>query len=250
MPQRAPPQHALLNNIDHRDLRVVATRGAAWGDAEMAALTFPAEFRSVQAYYPIVFQKTADGGFQPVALFGFRQGQNLFLSGDALSGDALSGEAWDAGYVPLAVERQPFLIGMSADGEPMLHIDLAHPRVSLDQGEALFRTHGGTTDFLDRATSTLQALHEGTRATPAFIDALLRHELLESFVLDIELEDGDQHRLAGFYTLHEERLAKLDGAALAQLQRDGHLEPIYMAIASLSHFRDLIERVRRTHVDA
>ena len=246
LPKQAPQKHALLNNIDHRDLRVVATRGAAWGDAEMAALTFPAEFRSVQAYYPIVFQKTTDGGFQPVALFGFRQGQNLFLSGDALSG-----ETWDAGYVPLAVERQPFLIGLSADGEPMLHIDLAHPRVSLEHGEALFRTHGGTTDFLDRATSTLQALHEGTRATPAFIDALLRHELLESFVLDIELEEGgSQHRLAGFYTLHEERLAKLDGATLAQLQRDGHLEAIYMAIASLSHFRDLIERVRRTHVDA
>lgn len=240
MPQPHRPRHALLNNIDHRDLRVVATRGEAWGDAEMAALTFPAEFRNVQAYYPIVFQKTADGGFQPVALFGFRQGQNLFLSGDN----------WDAGYVPLAVERQPFLIGLAADGEPMMHIDLAHPRVSSDRGEALFRTHGGTTDFLDRATATLQALHEGTRATPAFVDALLRCELLESFVLDIELEEGDQHRLAGFYTLHEERLARLDGDALAQLQRDGHLEPIYMAIASLSHFRDLIERVRRTHADA
>lgn len=240
-PKHVQPRHALLNNIDHRDLRVVATRGAAWGDAEMAALTFPAEFRSVQAYYPIVFQKTADGGFQPVALFGFRQGQNLFLSG----------ETWDAGYVPLAVERQPFLIGLSADGEPMMHIDLAHPRVSLEQGETLFRTHGGTTDFLDRATSTLQALHEGTRATPAFIDALLRHELLESFVLDIELEEGGgQHRLAGFYTLHEERLAKLGGDTLGQLQRDGHLEPVYMAIASLSHFRDLIERARWADVDA
>lgn len=241
LPKHVVPTHALLNNIDHRDLRVVATRGAAWGDAEMAALTFPAEFRSVQAYYPIVFQKTADGGFQPVALFGFRRGQNLFLAA----------EGWDAGYVPLAVERQPFSIGLSADGEPMMHIDLAHPRVSREQGEALFRTHGGTTDFLDRASSTLQVLHEGTRATPAFVDALLRHDLLESFVLDIELEEGGgQHRLAGFYTLHEERLAKLDGDALARLQRDGHLEPIYMAIASLSHFRDLIERVRRTHADA
>lgn len=241
MPAHAPPRHAPLNNVDHHDLRVIATRGAAWGDDAMAALTFPAEFRAAQAYYPIVFQKTADGGVQPVALFGFRQGQNLFLSG----------ETWDAGYVPLAVERQPFLIGLSADGEPMMHIDLAHPRVSRERGEALFRTHGGTTDFLDRATSTLQALHEGTRATPDFIDALLRHDLLESFVLDIALEaGGGQHRLAGFYTLHEERLARLDGDALARLQREGHLEPIYMAIASLSHFRDLIERVRQAHVDA
>ena len=29
--------------------------------------------------------------------------------------------------------------------------------------------------------------------------------------------------------------------------RAGHLEPIYMAIASLSNFRDLIERMNRAH---
>ena len=49
----------LLNNIDHKDLRVITTRSAAYGDDVMFALTFPAEFRNVQAHYPIVFRKTA-----------------------------------------------------------------------------------------------------------------------------------------------------------------------------------------------
>ena len=39
----------------------------------MFALTFPAEFRNLQAHYPIVFRKTRDGQFQPIALFGFRE---------------------------------------------------------------------------------------------------------------------------------------------------------------------------------
>src|SRR3546814_3075642 len=84
----------LLNNIDHRDLRVDARRGARFGDRVMSSVTFPAEFRSVQAHYPIVFRATGDGSFQPIPLFGLRDGENLFLDGDG----------WDATCLPLAVE--------------------------------------------------------------------------------------------------------------------------------------------------
>lgn len=224
----------LLNNIDHRDLRVETARGAAFGDAMMSALTFPAEFRQVQAHFPIVFQKDAHGGFQPVALFGLTAGQNLFLDGDR----------WDAHYVPLAVQRQPFLIGM-ADGEPVIHVDLDHPRVRAGTGQPVFREHGGTTDYLEQVNSVLLALHEGLQSTPAFVEALLARDLLESFVLDVQLEDGNQSRLAGYYTINEERLRALDGEALGALAAAGQLEPIYMVIASMSCFRDLIERALR-----
>ena len=128
-----------------------------------------------------------------------------------------------------------------------MHVDLDSPRIGTDAGEALFLAHGGTSEFLERMNSVLRALHEGLQATPAFIDALLAHDLLESFVLDIQLDDGSEHRLAGFYTINEERLRALDGAALERLHRQGHLEPVYMAVASLAHLRDLIDRVNRRH---
>lgn len=230
----------LLNNLDHRELRVDTARGAELGDAVMSALTFPGEFRNLQAHYPIVFQKDAQGTFAPVALFGLQAGQNLFLRGGR----------WDAHYLPLAIRRQPFLLG-SADGAPVLHIDLDSPRVSRDgRGEALFLEHGGTTPFLDGVASLMRSLHDGVQATPGFVAALLRHELLESFVLDVTGADDSQHRLSGFYTIDEERLGGLDAAALHALARAGWLEPVYMAIASLSQLRALIERREATHAAA
>jgi hypothetical protein len=232
------PHPVLLNNVDHQQLRVITTRGSAWGDAVMSALTFPDEFRTLQAHYPIVFRKLDDGtGFQALALFGFEAGENLFLDG----------EHWDAPDIPLSVERQPFLIGV--DGEQlMVHVDLDSPRISrTEEGEAVFLPRGGSSDYLERMNSVLLAIHNGLQGADAFIEALLVHELLESFVVDVTLDDGSLNRLAGFYTINEERLAALDDAALGRLQHAGHLLPIYMALASLSNFRSLIDRKNRRH---
>ena len=89
----------------------------------------------------------------------------------------------------------------------MVHIDLDSPRVSRTEGEPIFREQGGNSEFLEHITGVLGMLHEGIEATPAFILALLEHDLLESFVLDIQFLDGAQHRFAGFYTIQEERLS-------------------------------------------
>lgn len=235
-------RHAPLNNVEHKALRVVTRRSAAYGDDQQYALTVPAEFRSVQSCYPIVFQKRSDTGqFQPLALFGFEPGENLFLTETG----------WDATYIPISVERLPFLIGAAGAApagqasSPTIHIDLDSPRVSTTEGEPIFLEYGGSTPFLERISSMLGSLHEGIAATQAFVDALQGLDLLESFVLDVEHKDGSSSRLAGFYTVNEERARALDGGALSQLQAQGFLEPMYMVVASTVHFRDLIERRNR-----
>lgn len=227
----------LLNPAEHRALRVRAGHGAALGDAVMQVLTFPAEFREIQAHYPIVFQRGREGGFVPLALTGLEEGVNLFLDGDR----------WDATYVPLGIRRQPFLVGVSGE-ERLIHVDMDHPRVG--GGEALFHEHGVATEHLERIKSVLLALHDGVGATHAFIEALGRYALLESFVLDVRLDDGSHNRLAGFHTIDEARLGTLDGATLETLARAGHLLPIYMVLASMSRFRDLIERTNRRRASA
>ncbi|HKE92704.1 MAG TPA: SapC family protein, partial [Povalibacter sp.] len=216
----------LLNNRDHADLRVITARSADYGDDVMLALTFPAEFRSVQAHYPIVFRKSAEGQFQPVALFGLRDRQNLFLTA----------AGWDASYVPLMIERQPFLVGV-ASGEAMIHVDLDSPRISRTAGEPVFLPHGGTTVYLDRMSSILRAIHEAAEATPAFVATLVEHALLEPFVFDFALADGSRLRLTSFHTINEERLRELPGEVLERLSRAGYLQAIYMVLASLSHLR-------------
>jgi hypothetical protein len=222
----------LLNNVDHKDLKITNRRCAEFGDNVMFAVTFPSEFRNIQAHYPIVFRKSPDvATFQPVALLGLREGDNLFLKR----------QVWDATYIPLAIERLPFFIGV-AEEELVVHVDLDSPRISATEGESVFLPHGGTSDFLERINSVLLAIHQGLESTPAFIADLLLHDLVESFVFDIELSDGSNHRLEGFYTINEERLHALGGNTLAALNTSGHLQAIYMVIASLSQFRALIER--------
>jgi hypothetical protein len=235
------PNVTLLNNVEHKDLRVITTRDARYGDDVMAVLTFPAEFRNVQAHYPIVFSRSREGAFAPLALFGFKDKQNLFLR------EKEGRSVWDAPYVPLMVERQPFYIGQAASGK-VIHVDLESPRLSRDEGEPLFREHGGNGEYLEKVGAMLATIERGVAATQPFVAALQEHNLLESFVIDIQLRDGGQHRFAGFHTVQEERLAKLGADALGKLHEKGYLQAIFMVIASLSHFRDLIERVNESHV--
>jgi hypothetical protein len=232
------PRLALLNNVEHKDLRVITRRGAEFGDDLMAVMTFPSEFRNLQAHYPIVFSRTAEGGYIPLALLGFKEKQNLFLRQEE------GGTRWDAHYLPLMVERYPFYIGQSPTGK-VLQVDLDSPRVSRTEGEPLFKEHGGNAEYLERTGSLLATIDQGMAATAPFIAALQEHNLLESFVIDIQLADGAQHRFAGFHTVQEERLAKLGAEALGKLHERGYLQAIFMVLASLSNFRDLIERASR-----
>lgn len=233
---------ALLDNVTHRHLRVRTERSARLGDARQSALALPAEFRQLQAHFPIVFQyvegEGGAAGFQPVALFGLEEGQNLFLTDTG----------WDAPVVPMALQRDPFMIGRSGD-TLKVHIDLDSPRIVRPEegevGTAVFMPHGGQSDYLDHVVQLLEHLHAQAQRLPAFIEALTRHQLLEPFVIDIETRDGEQGRLSGLFTIHEERLAALPGDALEALAREGHLLPIYMQIASLAQLPVLVERASR-----
>jgi SapC len=224
-------QLELLNNVTHKDLRVITRRGVAWGDATMSCPATPDEFRSLQAHYPIVFQRDAQGQFQPLALLGLQESQNLFLGPDG----------WTAAYVPLAMQRAPFVIGVAEDELRML-VDMASPRISAGaDGEAVFLPQGGNSEFLEHCNSVLKALHEGLQATPEFVEALVAHNLLEPFVLDVERPDGTHGRLVGLHTIAEERLAALDANTIGLLHQADYLQPIYMAVASMSNVHALIK---------
>ncbi len=233
-------KHSQLNSAQHKNLRIRTERSAELGDAMMACPIFPQEFRDTQAFYPIVFSKDAQSGlFRPFTLFGLEEEENLFLS------DA----RWDAPYVPLAIRMQPFLIGFAGQPGPEtpmeVHIDLDHPRVSTEQGEALFHEHGGETEFLEGIASLLGSVHEGEQTVASFSAMLTELDLVEPFTLDITLDNGESGRLAGYYTIAEERLYSLAADDLGRLQEAGMLQSLFMAVASLSQFLNLITRKNR-----
>lgn len=233
------PNHVLLDNVSHKDLRIITTRSAQYGDNVASTGVFPTEFRRVQAEYPIVFRKNASAGhFDPVAMLGLADGENLFLEGDK----------WNARYIPLTIQRQPFLIGFQSQTEggvpieeAVVHIDMDSPRVSTSEGEAVFLEHGGVSPYLEHVSAVLKAINEGHKENKGFSDALVQNELLEPFTLEVELNNGSKFKLAGFHTIHEEKLSALDGDALASLHSQGFLEHIYMTMASIANFSALIQ---------
>lgn len=238
--------HAVLDSNTHRDLRVQTAFGEQFGDAVMSALVVPDEFRQVQAHYPILFRRNVESGeFVALALFGFEQGENLFLKG---------GE-WQARYRPLSVAIQPFLVGRSADGEGpgQVHIDMNHPRARdserSGEGVRVFDPEGRPTPFLEDIAEKLGRLDVGYRGSQGFFIALREYDLLEPFSLEITLDDGSTSRLVGFHMIDEDKLRALDGATLGRLHAAGHLMPIFMALASLANLTALVERKNARETD-
>lgn len=235
------PNHQLLDNINHKDLRIHTEHHPKYGDNESYSNLFVSEFRDAQAHYPIFFRKNSESGqFEAIALFGFAVSENLLLDE----------QGWHANYIPFSVRRRPFLIGFQqrheqgvVSEEPVVHIDMDSPRISSDpeMGEAVFLEQGGQSEYLQQISSILNEINQGHQQTKLFIDALLALDLIESVTIKVQLNDGSNNELASLYTINEEKLAALPAENLVELHQQGYLQGVYMVLASMSNMTDLIE---------
>ncbi len=234
------PNHVLLNSVEHKDLKVITKKSPEYGDDIWFAPTFYREFRSVQAHYPILFQKDSETDtYNTVALFGFQSRENLFLND----------EGWDASYIPLSIQRLPFLIGfqeVNKDGttetQRVITIDMDSPRVSRTEGKELFLEYGGNSEYLETMANVLETLHLGLEENKGFIQMLENYDLIESLTVDVELKDGSKNQLVGFHTINEDALNKLSSDAIINLHQAGYLQDVYIMLASQVHFRELVDR--------
>ena len=233
----------MLNNITHKDLRVINRYGAEFGDNVGTVLTVPTEYEEIQREYPIFFRKDpANGEYQSIVLLGFSKDENLFLDGDR----------WDASYVPGIISRGPFLIGFQrqeSGGEtrdaPVIHVDLDHPRVSQTDGLPIFKPQGGNSPYLDRVASILNGIREGLETSKAMFAAYAELDLIEPVKVEVKTNADETYSLLGLHTLNHEKLAALDGASLEKLNKAGFLRGAYLVIASVGNVRRLMERKER-----
>jgi hypothetical protein len=231
-------KHVMLNNIAHKDLRVITRYGAEFGDNVGTVLTFPTEYADVQREYPIFFRKdSSTGEYQSVVLLGFEKGENLFVEQGR----------WNASYIPGVVARGPFLIGFqeqNVDGElrkePMIHVDLDSPRVSRTEGQPVFRPQGGNSPYLDHIAMVLRGIRDGIEVSKAMFAAFEAYELIEPVKVEIKLNAEEAYSLVGLHTISQQKLANLDGASLEKLNRAGFLQGAFLVIASMTNVNRLM----------
>ncbi len=233
-------RHELLDNVTHKDVRIDRRFAPGCGYDTQVARIFPLELGGLQAEYPLFLVRNVETGhYEPVALLGFEESENLYLD---------DGQ-WRARSLPLTIERLPFLIGFQQADEagspasgPVVHIDMDHPSVATDRGEPVFLPHGGESPLLERVNSVLASIHGGHQANEDFSRTLVGLDLIESLNLEVEFNDGSRHSLTGLYTINEDRLQQLNADSLGLLHGKGYLQHVYMLLASMPQLAVLIER--------
>jgi hypothetical protein len=237
-----------LDSRSHRNLRV--SRHTSREAAEVNVVSvIPREFQRLVAHYPIFFTKSTESGrFEPAALLGFRQKENLYF---------VDGR-WDVAYVPLQMQRQPFALiprrGDVAAGGPVQNsldvaIDMSSAQVQTDEGERLFLEDGAPTRYLQSISSILSTLVSGSTEAYAFTGKLAELNLLEPVGVNIEFVDHSEAKLQGLYWIASAALKALPAAQLAELRDREFLEWMYFQMASVAHMSSLVARKNKLVTD-
>jgi len=234
--------YVLLNNVEHADLKALEQYSAEYGDAAAAVLTFPTEFENIQREYPILLRKNPENNeFQAVAILGLQKSENLFLA-DTES----TKNGWAGNYLPAMIARGPFIIGFQEATDdpdqvpqPMIYVDLNHPKLNRSEGAPLFLEFGGNSPYLEYISGVLRIIHQGEQVARAMFSALDELGLIEPVSINVDLKNGDKHQVSGYYTVSEERLNALDGEALHALNQAGYLRGIFLMLASLGNVEKL-----------
>ncbi|MBO9518532.1 MAG: SapC family protein [Porphyrobacter sp.] len=225
-----------LDNVEHAALRLRRDHGARFGEAVNQVAVFASEFEDVQREYPILFARLPDGQIQPVAILGFDREENLFLDGNS----------WDAAYVPALFRRGPFQVGFS-NGEAVVNVDLSHPRIATEgeEGDPVFKPHGGDAPALNSALAALRTLSAGAAAAETLSSLFSDLGLVEEVKLEVRLSEHSTIDFDGYLAVTAEKIAALDGEALARLNAAGLLDVAVFAASSLGTMQRLIARKQR-----
>lgn len=217
---------ALLNNHDHRSVRVQAGASARYGDNQRFVPVIVGEFTHLAVHYPILLTKDQNtGAFFAGAMLGFDEGENLFLD-----------ERGMETYRPLNLQRGPFF---TAGNE--VAIDLDSPRLEVG-GKPLFTESGEPSQYLQSIMALFRDWKPGLEMTKTFVESLVALKLVEPIDIDLAFDDGSRRKLTGLYTINQDSLRALPDATVIDLFRKGYLQLAYLMIASLKQVPVLARR--------
>lgn len=198
------------------------------------------EFVEAAHCYPIVFSNEAEPF--PVAVFGWEK-TNPFV-------DASNQWRTDS-YVPAYVRQYPFTLFEAPNSDKLyLCVDEASPAyvASIDEStnDALpFYENGEASPASKRALEFANAFYQHSRITRNFCDDLMKHKLLTPYDSTVRISGQEKH-LKGFLMINETAFNALPDAVFLEFRAKGWLAFIYLAFASATNWKRLMEMVKAT----
>ena len=229
-----------LDTVLHRDLRLKNELNAIPRLAPFTSfMVSVSEFADAALSFPILFVRAAPDALgkdtvAPVAVFGMKPGENLFVTAD---------DKWDAGYVPAMLRAYPFTMArIEGSDRWAIVFDNTWEGMSRTEGVPLFNEQGEDTELLNGIHKFVQDLETDLERTRQACAALLEMKLLKPMRFDATLASGESLSVDGFMTVDEEALAKLPDAQIAQMYRNGLLGLLQIHMLSLNNMRRLLDR--------
>ncbi len=233
----------LLSKDAHAKLGVdiAPTRFTFAAKTHVVPLTVP-EFGPASLSFPIIF---AGDQFYPMAVFGLREGENLFA-------DETTGFEFDA-YVPCYVRRYPFVLAStdaaSANGQGdqmLVGIDRGYPYLREGGEFQLFEENGEPSQYTKNCIQFCNDFETQNRMTQSFVQLLRDNDLLEPRTVEYQPRNpdgsavGGPQKVAEFTAVSEAKLNALPAEKLVELRGNGALAQIYAHLNSLFNWERLI----------
>ena len=195
------------------------------------------EFGMAGTSYPVIFVGET---YQPVAVMGVRDGENLFVTAD--------GQAEQDFYMPAFVRRYPFVFANDNQGERLLLcVDRDAPMVT-NQPEVPLFENGQPTEFTQNAINFCEEFERQRRATVEFVNLVSSLGLFEEKSVMFQPRDqqgnpvGEQQNIADYWAVDENKLNNLNDEQFKKLREQGALGAIYAHMISLLNWQRIITR--------
>lgn len=228
-----------INNNSHLKLKISEVVNYSFAKTTNAAILTSAEFEKGSKTYPILFIRDGEN-ILPVALFGLEDKQNLFLKWN---------NQWAANYIPAHIRRYPFsLASVDSTSEFIVCIDEKSTVIGKSGEFSLFWENGKQSEYLNEKIRFLQELQIEYEKTLQFTNKLNELELFETMNANINLNNGDNLFVSGFYTINQEKFKDLSGNVHKDLVASDDMKLIYEHFSSMDNFTKLINVVAERKV--
>lgn len=218
-----------LDRNKHRALKFKASANYSFASHVNTVPLSGPEFFQCSRNHPVMFVKTAAGGFLPAALLSF-DSQMHRLS-----------DTWDGVYVPTFIKRYPFAL---AENKDIIMIDESASHFSED-GERLFDDSGEPTPVFHSIIKYLDELNLAHSLTLDYTKALKAKGLLSPCKHVIKMPDREI-KLDNFYVVSERELHEsLTKDEVADWFLKGWLAWTYAHIHSIGSISEIIKRMTK-----
>lgn len=224
----------LLDTRQHRNLRFKPFADVRFASTAQSAMLAASEIPDCAIEYPIVFAPTRDGPVA-VALFGLRQGENLFVTAEG---------KWEGRYVPAFLRRYPFLPATAPNGSVMIAIDDTCTNLGETEGELLIDGEGNVAPYLGEMLKFIGTVHADYSRASAFAKSLAERGLLREMNAEIKLESGEKFAVTGFLVVDEAKISALPDDELAKMARNGELVLIHAHLLSIRNLQKLLSMMQ------